>query len=147
MKQTRLKFLWAAMLTAVLTMSLQSCDDDDPYYGDTSWFAGRAFAAYAHPDAYNELWIIDFFWDGQFQISPCDVDGNVIDGLEIYTGNYTVDYTNQRIYLSYYGYSMNSMWSFRWWDQRDPYTGTYPDMEIYTTPGYGPLDDLTFTPF
>ncbi len=42
---------------------------------------------------------------------------------------------------------MNSVWTFRWWDQYDPYTGTYPDMEIYTAPGRGPLDNLTFTPF
>ena len=42
---------------------------------------------------------------------------------------------------------MNSIWTFSWWDQYDSITGTYPDMEIYTTAGTGPLDNLTFTPY
>ena len=147
MKQTNPKSLWLVMLTATLMLTLQSCDNDEPYYGESSWFAGRAFAAYAHAGAYNDLWVIDFYWNGEFLVSPCDPDGNAIPGLETYEGTYSVNYDLGRIYLSYYGYSMNSVWTFRWLDQYDPYTGTYPDMEIYTAPGRGPLDNLTFTPF
>lgn len=146
MKVLKLKFVWMAIILASLAATLQACDDE-PYYRYDGWIEGRTFAAYSLPGSYNTLWVATFFYDGQFQVSPCDENGYVIPCMEIYRGNYTVDYQTQRIFVSYYGYSMNSMWTYTWWDQYDPYTGTYPDMEIYTSKGFGALDNLVFTPY
>ncbi|MDE6098282.1 MAG: hypothetical protein K2G24_05285 [Muribaculaceae bacterium] len=147
MKHICSKHIWPAVVAAVLAPALQSCETDEPYYNSGSWFAGRSFSAYARPGSYNDIWVADFFYDGHFQISPCDINGFVIPGMEIYEGNYTVNYDLGRVYLSYYNYSMNSMWTFNWWDEYDNQTGTYPYMEIFTAPGSGPLDNLTFYPY
>lgn len=145
MKTNRLYTLCMAAVLTVMTTVMTGCDND-PYY-DYDWFEGRTFAAYANPGDYNELWVATFGYDGKFSIMPCDQFGNLIPGMEVYRGNYSVDYDDNRLFLSYYGYSMNAMWTYIWWDCVDPYTDTYPDMEIYTSQGFGPLDNLTFTPY
>ncbi len=147
MKKSDINSFWAAAVFAVMSLTMQSCQDE-PYNPYTpSWFAGRSFAAYAYPGSYNALWVADFYNNGEFQISPCDSYGYIIPGMEAYAGTYSVDYNRGLLYLSYYDYAMNSIWTFSWWDQYDSITGTYPDMEIYTTSGTGPLDNLTFTPY
>lgn len=150
MMKPKLRFVWLMLVMAAMSTALSGCDDNHYYYEEPvpgpGWFAGRAYAALAQPGSYNYQWIIDFEYDGSFTVSPCDIDGYSIPGMEVYSGIYNVDYDRGRIYLSYYGYSMNSMWNFQWWDEYDDLTGTYPYLEIYSSAGRGPLDNLTFYP-
>lgn len=147
MKLSKFNYHWLTMVFAALSLGLQSCEDEPYYEPNMGWFAGRSFAAYAQYGAYNDLWVLDFYNNGEFQVTPCDSYGYAIPGMGYYEGTYTVDFSRGCIYLSYYDYPMNSTWAFQWWDEYDSYTGTYPDMEIYTATGTGPLDNLTFTPY
>lgn len=127
---------------------MQSCDDDDDeyYWGSPEWFGGKVFTAEAQPGQYNALWVLEFYNNGTFTVIPTDSDGNTMWQLESYEGRWTVDYNTGRIYISYYGYSANTVWTFTWWDEEDSYSGYYPYIEIYTAYGSGQLDNLTFYP-
>lgn len=141
--------LFIAVALLGMSVTMQSCDDDDVYvdsqlWGSPSWFGGKVFTAEAQPDQYNAYWVLNFYNNGTFSVVPTDYYGNRIWEISGYDGRWVVDYPNQRLYITYYGYSANTVWQFQWWDQIDDYSGYYPTVKLYTALGNGALDNLVF---
>lgn len=134
-KISKLTLLLMVMLTMAVTT--QSCDDDEYYWGQSGWWRGKSFIATDASGTFN--WILDMYDDGTFYVTPYDFNGYEIYDIDAYSGNFTVDYNKNIIYVSYYGWSMNSMWYIG-------YPGGY-NMTISTPVGYGPLDNLVFVPY
>lgn len=142
-----LKFFVIVLMALSIAPALQSCEDDDEYlWGTPDWFNGKEFTADAQPWQYNSYWVLHFYRNGTFSVTPVDRNGNEMYDIADYEGRWSVDYNTCRLYVTYYGYSSSSIWNFQWWDEVDSYSGYYPYMEIYTSPGSGELDNLTFYP-
>lgn len=131
------KFALLLIVTLSMAVSTQSCDDDEYIWGEPGWWDGQSYIATDASGTFN--WILDMYGDGTFYVTPYDFDGYEIYDIEAYSGLYTVDYNQNIIYVSYTGYSMNSMWYIN-------YPGGY-NMTISTPVGYGPLDNLVFQPY
>lgn len=142
------KYLFITITMVCMATTLQSCDDDDDEYtwGTPQWFNGKVFTADAQPGQYNSFWVLQFNSNGTFSVIPVDRNGNEIWQMDGYEGRWNVDFYNACIYVSYYGFPTTTTWTFQWWDDVDDYTGYYPYIEIYTAPGGGMLDNLTFYP-
>lgn len=141
------KYLFITITMVCMATTLQSCDDDDEYtWGTPQWFNGKVFTADAQPGQYNSFWVLQFNSNGTFSVIPVDRNGNEILQMDGYEGRWNVDFYNACIYVSYYGFSTTTTWTFQWWDDVDDYSGYYPYIEIYTAPGGGMLDNLTFYP-
>lgn len=133
-----LSILTLTFVIVTVGLSATSCDDDEYYWGEPSWFYNRQFVAQSNTG--NFWWYLTLYNDGTFTVDPVDNYGYDIEYIEAYAGNYTITFDPNRIYVSYYGYSMNSMWTF----EDDGGSGRYA--WIYTAPGTGPLDNLVFEP-
>lgn len=126
------KVLILILCVMALPIAITSCskDDDvkDPY--SSSWFAGKEFSAEDWPGRIHgtsgevDWWILSMDgkggagYDGHFKVVPYweDDEDELIYGIltnhKSYSGKYQIDYENNRLFISYDGYSANAIWYF-----------------------------------
>ncbi len=115
------KFLYLLLLLVGFSTVTVSCsdDNDDPYSGN--WFNKKEFTAEPEnwgDDSYIDWWILSMDgnggsgYDGRFTVRAYNDDGSLVRGANSYSGKYTVDFEQGRLYVTYDGYSANAVWNF-----------------------------------
>ena len=130
-----------------LPIAITSCSTDDekgPY--SANWFTGKEFTS--EPSPGNASWPTVDWWilsmdgkggagyDGHFKVTPYweDPDHENIYGIlhnhSSYSGKYQIDYENNRIFITYDGYSANAIWLFGDEDDQTDYPFWKPNRYI-----------------
>lgn len=108
-----------------LPILFSSCSDNDDEPDSPKWFAGKQFTAFTSSSSDVNVWILSMDgkggvgYDGKFEVEPYWYDESVnhieyhkVKDHKSYSGTYQVDYQKNRIYITYDGYSANSVWEF-----------------------------------
>lgn len=114
------KIIYLLLLFVGCNMLFTACDDKDDDPQSNSWFANKQFTA--EPEDWYisgiDWWVLSMDgnsgpgYDGHFTVRAYDDDGRPMSGIESYSGKYQVDYENNRLFITYDGYSANAVWTF-----------------------------------
>lgn len=110
MKQ--LKRLLPILFVLLMTVSVTSCSSDGEPGSQSSHDYFHAFVE-SDPSYY---WVVDMNnragagFDGSFAIRAWTLDGKRMNGMNEYSGKYTIGDGNNRIYVTWDHQSMNTLW-------------------------------------
>lgn len=111
MKQ--LKRLLPILFVLLMTVSVTSCSSDGEPGSQSSHDYFYAFVE-SDPSYY---WVVDMNnkragagFDGSFVIRAWTLDGKRMNGMNEYSGKYTIGDGNNRIYVTWDHQSMNTLW-------------------------------------
>lgn len=120
-----MKKVFSIMLCLLaLPLLMSSCSDNNDEPDSPKWFSGKQFTALTSSVNVN-AWILTMDgkggvgYDGRFKVVPYwydpnvnHIEYNIVSDHNSYTGTYQVDYNNSRLFITYDGYSGNSVWYF-----------------------------------
>lgn len=135
-------YSWTMLLILFCGLGLTSCSDDDE---DEDKNDIEVLTFYGKPNEGYGFWMLSMYDNAEFIVSRHDVNGNLDSDYEIYTGNYSVNENDGRIYIAYDGYSAHVVWQMVQCSHggNDPYD---IGVDIKTDNSGGELSNLIFHP-